>query len=162
MNDQFKKIIRINGIAIIVFFLGLSQIGGYLFDLKIFRGLGAALTMAPFPKVFSDVDGVETFASSFVLEYSGDTNERHRMAITPEVYSKLKGPYNRRNVYGAALSYGPTPNFPAPLFNRVFEYGLIDPGPLREEFEMPKTIYDVKLRITTKTRGRYNQWVLPR
>ncbi len=27
--------------------------------------------------------------------------------MTPEVYARLRGPYNRRNAYGAALAAGP-------------------------------------------------------
>ena len=157
------KIIKtINLIAILLFFLGLSQMVGYLFNLKILRGLGAALTIAPFPKVFSDVDGIETFALTFILEYTDENGKRHALKITPEVYSKMAGPYNRRNVYGAALSYGPTPKFPEALFNSVFRYGLIDPGPLKNEFGIPESITDVKLRIRTQTKGRNDQWLLPR
>ena len=29
------------------------------------------------------------------------------VTLTPNVYNGLEGPYNRRNVYGAAIAYGP-------------------------------------------------------
>ena len=145
MKDiELKKIIRINVSAILIFCFGLSQMLGFLFNISILRGIGAASTVAPLPKVFSDVDGVETFASTFILQFTDQDGLLQHVSITPEVYARLAGPYNRRNVYGAAFSYGPTPRFPKPLFDRVFEYGLIDPGTLRNEFGLPDGIRNIQ------------------
>ena len=66
-DQQAKRTVRINLIAIIIFGFGLSQMVGYLLKVPALRGLGGASTIAPFPKVFSDVDGIETFASSFAI-----------------------------------------------------------------------------------------------
>ena len=93
--------------------------------------------ISPFPKVFSDVDGIETFASVFELLYTDSQNETQQLKITPDIYFSMEGPYNRRNVYGAALSYGPTPKFPKKLFDVIFTYGLENPGPLKKEFCLP-------------------------
>ena len=161
-DQQAKRTVRINLIAIIIFGFGLSQMVGYLLKVPALRGLGGASTIAPFPKVFSDVDGIETFASSFAIQFTDREGRLQQMAITPEVYATLAGPYNRRNVYGAAFSYGPTPRFPKPLFDCVFQYGLIDPGPLREEFGLPADMLDVRMIIETKTRGRDDRWELPK
>jgi hypothetical protein len=149
-----------NVAAIVLLVFGLSQMAGYALQLRALRGIGAASVVAPFPKVFSDVDGVETFASRFVLEYTGTDGKPGRLEVTPEVYSRICGPYNRRNVYGAALSYGPTPHFPKPLFDAVFRYGLTEPGPLREELGLPHGIADLRLRVESKTRGRDQVWTL--
>ena len=82
-NDDLNSIKALNILAIILFLIGLMQIGGYVFNLSMVRGFGAALTVAPFPKVFSDVDGVETFTSTFVLEYTDDAGKAHKVEITP-------------------------------------------------------------------------------
>ena len=90
--------------AVILTLLGCLQMAGHLAGSRVMRGAGAALVLAPFPKVFADVEGLETFASTFTLHWS-DNQGDHALAITPELYSRLRGAYNRRNVYGAALSY---------------------------------------------------------
>ncbi len=156
MND----VVKLNKAAALLMIFGLSQIVGNLCGLPWLQAIGAASAVAPFPKVFSDVDGIETFASRFELDYADASGASHTLEITPEVYSRITGPYNRRNVYGAALSYGPTPRFPRPLFRQVFRYGLIDPGPLRTEFGLPDNITALRLRVTTRTRGRNDKWLL--
>ena len=150
-----------NILSLVIFIIGLSQMAGFVLNLRAVRAIGAATVIAPFPKVFSDVDGVETFASKFILEYTSASGEVSELEITPEVYGRVRGPYNRRNVYGAALSYGPTPKFPKQLFNAVFNYGLIEPGPLRRELGMPEGSKGLRLRIETKTRGRDDVWLMP-
>lgn len=121
------------------------------------RGIGAALAMAPFPKVFSDVDGLETFASEFTLRWR-DARGEQALPITPELYSRLAGAYNRRNVYGAALSYGP--RLPGPVWQAVFCYGFGPHGPLRAEFGVPDDARDIGVEIRTKTRNRNDRWLL--
>lgn len=130
---------------------------GYLAGARPLRGVGAALGLAPFPKVFSDVDGLETFASTFTLRWSDDGRE-HAVAITPELYSRLGGAYNRRNVYGAALSYGP--RLPPPLWEAVFCFGFGRDGPLRREFGLGPGARDIAVTIRTNTRGRIDRWTL--
>ena len=148
-------------LASAILVIGLSQMAGFLFNLRPLRAIGAASVIAPLPKIFTDVDGVETFASRFILEYTGPNGGIDQLEITPEVYGMIKGPYNRRNVYGAALSYGPTPNFPRPLFDSVFQYGLIEPGPLSREMGIEEGSTGFRLRIETKTRGRDDVWIMP-
>ena len=43
----------------------------------------------------------------------------------------MRGPYNRRNVYGAALAYAPV--IPATLRDPVIQYGLCGDAPLLRE-----------------------------
>lgn len=138
--------------------VGLLQIGGHLVGVKALKGIGAATAASPFPKVFSDVDGLETFASDFVLHYKLKSGEEHKLSITPELYQQIAGPYNRRNVYGAALSYAP--RMPEKLWQTVFCYGLRPGGPLRREFGLPDDVEWVRVLIATKTRGRNDTWVL--
>jgi hypothetical protein len=121
------------------------------------RGIGAATVASPLPKVFSDVRGLETFASRFELEVETAAGVERR-EIDPELYARLAGPYNRRNVYGAALSYAP--RLPPPLWRHVFCYGFAPDGPLRRELRVPADARAVRVRIATRTRRRQQAWTL--
>jgi hypothetical protein len=143
--------------AVVLVVAGCLQMAGYLVGSLPLRGVGAALAMSPFPKVFSDVDGLETFASTFTLQWR-DTQGEHRLPITPELYSRLEGAYNRRNVYGAALSYGP--RLPSRIWEAVFCYGFGPDGPLRREFGLGPYAHGIAVHIRTNTRGRTDQWLL--
>ena len=74
------------------------------------------------------------------------------------IYSRLAGPYNRRNVYGAALSYAP--RLPEELWQPVYCYALAPDGPLRRELGLPKRTDRLATEIVTRTRGRTGRWVL--
>lgn len=148
---------RSNAAALILLGVGLLQLSGLLLGSQVLRGLGAASGASPLPKVFSDVRGLETFAATFTLEYelSGET---HRKTISPEYYAGLRGPYNRRNVYAAALSYGPI--LPDTISTAVFCYGLAPGGPFHSELGVPDEASNVRVRIDAKTRGREDSWTL--
>lgn len=146
-----------NCLAVGIGVLGSLHMIGRIFDIKPLIGVGAASAMSPAPKVFSDVDGLETFASEFTMIVTTSSGER-RFPITPELYQNLTGPYNRRNVYGAALSYAP--RLPENLWQTVFCYGLKPGGPLRTELGLPADTMSVKVEIKTKTRQRSDIWIL--
>ena len=145
-----------NCAALALLALGSIQMVGHLTGSRVLRGLGAASAMAPLPKVFSDVDELETFASEFTLSYRLADGSRRSLRVTPEVYGRLGGPYNRRNVYGAALSYAP--RLPEPLWTAVYCYGMAPAGPLRRELGIPADAGDLSISIRTLTRGRHDQW----
>lgn len=147
-----------NGFAMAIVVLGSTQMVGHLIGSRALRGIGAASCAAPWPKVFSDVAGLETFASSFVLSGRDGNDRPFSLPITPELYQRLDGAYNRRNVYGAALSYGP--RLPEVLWSTVFCYGFANNGPLRREFDLPAGAHDLAVTIATQTRGRDDVWVL--
>lgn len=151
------RIVRANLLALLILFLASSQLLGLLLGSRVLRGLGAATLMAPLPKVFSDVRGLETFASDFTILYEED-GVTQQIAVTPAFYSRLAGPYNRRNVYGAALSYGP--RLPEALWSAVFCHGLEPNGPFRKELGIPARATGVRVRIETKTRERSDSWTL--
>ena len=147
-----------NGVAILITAIGCTQIVGYLTNSRELRGIGLATVAAPLPNVFSDVVGLETFASEFSLRGVNAAGEPFAMEITPELYAQLEGCYNRRNVYGAALSYAP--RMPEGLWTAVFCYGLRPGGPLRREFGLPDGASKLSVEIRTKTRGRTDTWIL--
>lgn len=140
--------------ALAITALGCLQFVGYALQLDRLRGLGAAIGFAPYTKVFCDVDGFETFAARFALSYELPDGRIGELPVTPELYQQLAGPYNRRNVYGAALSYAP--RLPEPIWQSVFCYGF--KGPLRREFGIPPEASNLTLVIESKTRGRPDSW----
>lgn len=128
-------------------------------ELRVLKGIGAASVLAPLPKVFSDVRGLETFASEFTFEIQESGAAVREVPITPQLYAQLAGPYNRRNVYGAALAYAP--RLPEKLWQSVFCYGLRPGGPLRTELGLPAAAdARIRVRIRTRTRGRADRWLL--
>lgn len=147
---------RANILAIVILALGVTQFLGGWFGIKVLKGFGASLAMAPYTKVFSDVNSLETFASTFEI-YTRMGNYWSSITVTPEVYGKLKGSYNRRNVYGAGLSYGP--KLPEDLRRQIFSYALHSPAFLKEEIGIPDGEAQVVV-IKTKTIGRNNKWYL--
>ena len=147
---------RRNVAAGVILAVGLLQIVGEACGSRTLRGLGAATVAAPFPKVFCDVAGLEAFASTFTL--SGETCDgtAFEQRITPELYARLAGPYNRRNAYGAALSFAP--RLPEAMWCSVAQHGLREGGPLRRELGLPDDIARLCIRIETRTRGRADVW----
>jgi hypothetical protein len=87
--------------------LGLLQMTGALLDAPLLTGFAAATGASPAPKVFSSVRGLETYSSRFQLEWDDRAGRFHEIEITPALYSRFEGPYNRRNAYGAVVAYGP-------------------------------------------------------
>lgn len=150
--------LRTNGLALIITAFGCAQMVGYLMESRALRGIGAASCIAPMPKVFSDVNGLETFASAFELIWREADGRSQLLPLTPELYGQLGGPYNRRNVYGAALSYAP--RMPEPLWTAVFCYAFKADGLLRREFGVPSDATELAVIIRTKTKGRTDSWKL--
>ncbi len=142
---------------ILIIAIGLLQTIGYLSRIKIIKQLGQITCSSPLPIVFTEVKGVETFASDFYIEFINYTGEREVIKITPNMYSKLKGPYNRRNIFGAAISYGPI--LKKEIWETIFKYGFCKKKIL-EEMMLPLNGNNYSVRIKTKTAGRNNEWVL--
>ena len=117
-------------------FLGLTQMVADLTGLPAVRGLAAATLASPAPRVFSAVRGLETYSTRFFLEWDHRTGRPHRVEITREIAARLRGPYTRRNVFGAALAYGPvlatTPQT-KPLLDAILRSGLCGGRPLLHE-----------------------------
>lgn len=114
------------GAAVFLVALGVAQMIGELTHLVPLKAVAAATGASPAPKVFSAVQGLETYSTRFFLE-AGD----RRVELTPEVYSRMRGPYNRRNVYGAALAYAPV--LPRELREPVMRYALCGEAPVLRE-----------------------------
>jgi hypothetical protein len=132
-----------NKFAVGLLVLGLLQIGGDLLERagmptvgRPLKGIGAATTASPAPKVFSAVRGLETYSTKFYLEWTDHRGHEHSLLLTPEVYGQIRGPYNRRNVYGAVLAYGPvlaTDPRTEPMYRSVARFALCGDAPLLRE-----------------------------
>ena len=145
--------------------IGLLQMTGDLCGLPALRGIGAATVASPAPKVFSAVRGFETYSTHFFLEWTGHDGAGHSLALTPEVYARLAGPYNRRNVYGAALAYGPvlsTDPQTRPMFQVVTSYALCGEAPLLRELGIDPTSVSGQVRIRIEPLPGTDLGTLPR
>jgi hypothetical protein len=131
--------------------IGLLQMAGDVFHLPALKGIGAATTASPAPRVFSSVRGLETYSTHFFLEWTDRDNWENSLQLTPELYAQLRGPYNRRNVYGAVLAYGPVLQADPrtrTLFESVARYALCDDAPLLRELGIdPDQIAPGSLRV---------------
>jgi hypothetical protein len=118
--------------AIALVILGVAQMTGDLTGFLPLKAVAAATGASPAPKVFSAVQGLETYSTRFFLDLGHE-----RVELTPELYARIDGPYNRRNVFGAALAYGPV--LPASLRDPVTRYALCGDAPLLREMNLRAT-----------------------
>ena len=140
-------------IALLV--LGMLQMSADLLHLRALKGVAAATAASPAPKVFSSVRGLETYSSRFFVEWTDKSGVFHSILIRPETTAGLRGPYNRRNVYGAVLAYGPVlQSDPSarPMFDSISRYALCGDAPLLQELGIPVTEIRGTPRIRIETR----------
>ncbi len=107
------------------------QMLGHFTGSKTLRGIGTLSGISPYPKVFCEADGYEPFAATFTLISENAEGITQEIPLTAERYAQLTGPYNRRNVYGAALAYAP--RLPDDLRSHLFT----KMAPLFEELNLP-------------------------
>ena len=135
--------------------LGMLQMIADLLHLQAVKGLAAATAASPAPKVFSSVRGLETYSSRFFVECTDTSGLFHSTEINPERTAGLRGPYNRRNVYGAVLAYGPVlqsdPSL-RPMFESISRYALCGDAPLLRELGIPVTEIRGVPRVRIETR----------
>ena len=116
--------------------LGLLQMAGDFVHLPMLKAFAAATAASPAPRVFSSVRGLETYSTRFFIEYTATDSTFHSVEITPQRAAGMRGPYNRRNVYGAVLSYGPILQSDPrlnPMFESVSQYALCGNAPMLRE-----------------------------
>ena len=130
--------------------LGLITMVGDLLGIAALRGFGAATVASPAPKVFSAVKGYETYSTRFLLEWRDRNGREHVLELTPEIYAKLRGPYNRRNVYGAAIAYAPvlsTDELTRDMFWAAARYALTGNAPILREFGVDPATIEGPIRV---------------
>ncbi|MDA0667742.1 MAG: hypothetical protein O3A95_08350 [Planctomycetota bacterium] len=80
--------------------------------------------------------GFETYSTQTFLDWTDRNGVSQSIEFTPDSYSKILGPYNRRNIYGAALAYGPVfveDDLLKPIFQSVVGFALTGEAPLLQE-----------------------------
>lgn len=139
---------RASGIFLVI--LGLAQMAGDVLGIPALQAVAAATTASPAPKVFSAIRGLESYSTRFSIEWRDASGSEHTLELTPEVYASIRGPYNRRNAYGAILAYGPifasSPETRA-LFESVARYALCGGAPLLVELGIDATAAVGPIRI---------------
>lgn len=155
-----------NLLCIGILTLGSTAMLGHFFNNDSLKNIGLATGAAPYTKVFCQAKcretqrNYETFAADFTLTYKTPDSEGRgeNLKITPELYQKIKGPYNRRNVYGAVIAYGPA--LPEAMRLATFKYALIDPGTVAKELGIPSDATDFQIIISSNTKHSNSQWKL--
>lgn len=152
MNDSG----RLRGAAIgALLVLGLAQMVCDLAGWRAGKALAAASMASPAPRVFSATRGFETFSARFHLEWNGADGRPGRLAFDRAAYARLRGPYNRRNVYGAAFAYGPVlAAEPAGrrLLEQVGRHAFGGDAPLLAELGVPADAVRSGLRLRCEPR----------
>ncbi len=142
---------------VLVLIIGSLQIVGFVSNVQPIRSLGVVTAASPLPLVFSEVKGVETFAGDFYMQWTDQNGVEEKVLMTPELYSKLCGPYNRRNIFGAAIAYGPV--LPDHVWQPILNYGICNEV-LSNELELSFNKETFTVEIDTRTAGRNDHWTL--
>jgi sterol desaturase/sphingolipid hydroxylase (fatty acid hydroxylase superfamily) len=143
--------------------IGTVQMVGDLSGSPTVRGLGMAANASPAPKVFTAHEGLETYSAQFFIHWTDIGGASHVKQLTPRVNRGLRGPYNRRNAFGAMIAGGPMLNASAATramhaaalsYTRCGAGGALDElGIDRRTIAGPVTI---ELRLRTPPKGDRN------
>ena len=135
MRSIMKKYLIVTTLLV----LGSLQMIGDVLHQPALLAIGRATNVSPAPKVFTAQNGYETFAAKFYLQYVDYQNQKQIIEITPKNYQKLRGPYNRRNMYGATISYAPVlmqnPKTRS-MVEQIMKYSLRKDSPLLTDLEI--------------------------
>jgi len=127
--DRFTPTLR----AATLLTVGTLAMAGNTLGSPQLMGLGLMTGAAPMPKVFTTRDGLEAFSSTFTVAWDTGTTCEVR-DLDPTLYAQLDGPYNRRNVYGAAMAGGPflaSQDTTAPMLDRIAQEAFCERDLLR-------------------------------
>lgn len=123
------------------------------------HGIGLASGIAPYPKVFTSTNGYEAFSSRFILSATTPDEGPWQSELTASNPHRLQGPYQRRNVYGAALCFSPC--LPEPLRSTVLSNALAPSSPIRHELAIPPQAHHLQLRIIPEPGAPFSSWSWP-
>ncbi|MGJ8655990.1 MAG: hypothetical protein ACSHX6_06010 [Akkermansiaceae bacterium] len=153
-----------NILCIGILTIGSTAMVGHLTGIKALKNIGLATGLAPYTKVFCQAKCLETgqtyetFAADFSIQYITADGQQFEQKLTPSIYQKMQGPYNRRNVYGAVIAYGPA--LPETIRKATLNYALTEPGSVAQELGIPADAEQVRIIINSKTSGANAQWKL--
>ncbi len=141
---------------ILLLVLACLQLVGVALGVEPLAGLGAASAASPAPKVFTSSRGLEAFSSRYVLMLEDLTGRTQEHALTSERYAQLRGPYNRRNPYGAVLAFAPvlsTEPRTREAFFSVARFALCGQAPLLRELGLDPHAFKGSRRIVQVPRS---------
>lgn len=150
------------GIISLLFLLGALNMLGVIFHSQTMKGIATISTASPLPFVFSAYQGIETFSTKLAMEVTFKNGTEIRIDLDHKLYSKMKGPYNRKNVIGAVFSHGPFFQDPKliQIRDQILDWGFCK-GHLVEEFGIHDQVQKAIIDIRSKTKGNENeQWFL--
>ena len=140
----------------IVIGISLLQTVGFALNNKQIKGLGLASVASPLPIVFTQFRGVETFSLDYQIRVKDVKGIEKIIDLDSNNYSNLKAPYNLRNVYGAALSYGPAfKGEEIDIRNSILEYSFCKDSSLKKALSI-KEVDEVNIHI--KSRIKPQKW----
>ena len=139
---------RTPGLAALLSLIGCGQMLADVLQLPRLKAAMQLTQVSPAMKVFTAHRGYETYAARFYIERI-DAGTLQTIELDRARYQRLAGPYNRRNVYGAAFSYGPLLASDArlqALHASVLHYALCAPGRAVQELGLaPAPLWRVRV-----------------
>jgi hypothetical protein len=135
--------------------LGVAQMAGDVLHVPALKAIAAATAASPAPKVFSAVRGLETYSTRFDVAWEDRRGAPQTLRLSPEVNARLRGPYNRRNVFGAVLAYGPvlvSESRTRAMFDSVARYALCGEAPILRELGVDP--FDISGRVRVRLTPR--------
>ena len=162
----------------ILMLIGCLSTIGLIFNSPTIRGIGFMTGSSPLPFVFSHSNGYETFSTTydhiltpkkgslqtldFVNNFDADFttifDENNNMLMSIEMdhkfYENLDGPYNRRNMIGVILSYGPffDKENMIEIRDQVLNWGLCEDH-LLPEVGIDLNVGQADIIVHSKTKG---------
>ncbi len=146
---------RVSTATAIVLTLGVGRMAADVVGFGKLGGLLAATGAGPAPKVFTAYGDFEPFSTRASLSWVDRHGTPQQLALTSEVYARLRGPYNRRNPYGAVVVFAPVaaqrPEL-AGMFDAVARSALCGERPLLAELgvDPPEVTGDVTIVYTPR------------
>ena len=146
----------------LLFLLGAFNMFGVIFHSPSMKGLATISGASPLPFVFSSYQDIETFSTKFDMEVTFTNGTTNYFPIDHKLCSRLKGPYNRRNVIGAVFSHGPFFKDPRTIQMRdqILDWGFCK-GHLAGEFGITEKVQNAVINVKSKTKGNEDKhWSL--
>ncbi len=152
----------------LVLALGLAQMFCDLTGLSLLGGVAMATAASPAPRVFTSLpDGqgglVDPFADDFSIEVETPEGTTTTRALTPETYGALRGPYNRRNTYGALVAgaaYLEGHELTESMWRAALEYTACGRSEALDELGLPPRAPGSRVTLLQRERasGSLRQW----
>lgn len=156
MNPSLR---RANVLALLLLIPGSAAMVGHLTGNQVLKGLGMATAASPLPRVFGTAihqeTGLEfeTFSARAELTYRDGAGQLVSLTPDREFVKQVRGPYNRRNAYGAAVCYSPA--LPPAMQQAALRYALVEPGTMRDVLKLPADAHDFRLHLKVRTASGY-------